>query len=185
MGRKHSDAIADANHALLYQTLAIWLDADRDIIAERITTRVNRMLADGLIGENRRLYERLTPGPRLFEIGIGQAIGFKEFRQCYASDYDTAADRAERDAAGAAALRAATLRYARQQTRAIPKWIGCVPGLPTLRLDTSGTVVMAPSCPAPVADCSGLCRRVAVDAASRSARRAALHRYITVASRVA
>ncbi|KMS94190.1 hypothetical protein BVRB_023900, partial [Beta vulgaris subsp. vulgaris] len=120
-----------------YRCLCIWLDARPEVVNQRIADRVSTMIDQGVIDQNRPIYQKLPRHDRMFEIGVCQAIGFKEFRHCYDSDFDSAPDRDERITVATETLRVATGRYAHNQSRAIAKIVSSIPGMTTVRLDSS------------------------------------------------
>ncbi|XP_028255233.1 tRNA dimethylallyltransferase isoform X2 [Parambassis ranga] len=102
-----------------------WLHADMESLDKRLYSRVDEMLAAGLIEELRDFHARynqqkLQDDSQDYQHGIFQSIGFKEFH-----DYLTVPESStqqEKDALlekGIEALKIATRRYARKQN----KWV--------------------------------------------------------------
>ena len=75
-GDKFSANIESQNHELLYDAKIIGLTMDRDKLYERINSRVDMMVNDGLVDEIKGLLEKGVS----FDDQAMQGIGYKEFR---------------------------------------------------------------------------------------------------------
>jgi tRNA dimethylallyltransferase len=67
---------------LLESSLVFWLDCREEVMISRIEGRVDEMVREGVVSEVRDLLPRLKrrfDEKRIFTVGLGQAIGFKEF----------------------------------------------------------------------------------------------------------
>lgn len=75
-GDKFSANIESQNHELLYDAKIIGLTMDRDKLYERINSRVDMMINDGLVDEIKGLLQQDIS----FDDQAMQGIGYKEFR---------------------------------------------------------------------------------------------------------
>lgn len=75
-GRIKSEEEARQEHKPLYDVLFLGLEADRELIHERIARRVDIMFDEGLPDEVRRLFSN----PKTWDYTSFQGIGYKEFR---------------------------------------------------------------------------------------------------------
>ena len=88
---QHSGALRFA------RTCVLWVDCDQDVLDARTDARVDRMLRDGLLDELVQLRQtlqhaeaalpdaqRVALGDIRFPFGVAQAIGYKEFADCFA-----------------------------------------------------------------------------------------------------
>ncbi|KAM0549781.1 hypothetical protein ACHAPJ_009220 [Fusarium lateritium] len=107
-----------------WENLLFWVYSDREVLRERLDTRVDKMQNGGLMDEVRELYnfkhQKEAEG-RILDMtkGIWQSIGYKQFEP-YLSAVDEGRDAAELEKLKAAALeemKSATRRYAVYQTR--------------------------------------------------------------------
>lgn len=145
--QKHSELLAQSGgrHGIgppRYRTLAIWLDAAPDVIEDRIQKRTESMFQDGIFDENVQLYEQLKLAygndlDKVYGTGIGQAIGFREFRHCFEASGELLAGALRQSVVD---LNRNTFRFAKRQQRNIASWFGGRDNLPVFRIDTSGTV---------------------------------------------
>ncbi len=78
-GDKFSANIESQNHELLYDAKIIGLTMDRDKLYERINSRVDMMVNDGLVDEIKGLLEKGVS----FDDQAMQGIGYKEFRSYF------------------------------------------------------------------------------------------------------
>lgn len=78
-GEKFSANIESQNHELLYDAKIIGLTMDRDKLYERINSRVDMMVNDGLVDEIKGLLEKSVS----FDDQAMQGIGYKEFRSYF------------------------------------------------------------------------------------------------------
>ena len=125
-GVKASDVAArqaERERVLLVDPCVVWVHSEWGPLAERLDTRVDRMMAAGLLDEVRAFREALDNAPR--EVvegnrGVLQAIGFKEFDP-YFEAIKTGGEEGESvdaDVVLAACvdkLKRATRKYARKQ----------------------------------------------------------------------
>lgn len=149
-----------------YNCRVFWLDADRDVLDARLDSRVDKMMAAGLLEEVRGLRAALQeeaatataaastaePGdvaladggpaldrPKRGAVGLLQAIGYKEFSE-YLDLKDDPTSTPEAVAAAleacVASLKRTTRRYARQQNQFVRNRF-VKRGVPVVRLDTS------------------------------------------------
>ncbi len=77
-GQKKSSLEAKQKHQLLFDTLFVGLDLEREELYHRIDDRVIEMLANGLLQEATDLYQKYGP-----EIQAFQAIGYKEWKEYF------------------------------------------------------------------------------------------------------
>ena len=112
-----------------WEKLLFWVYSDKEVLRERLDTRVDRMLDTGLLDEVKQLYtfkKDMETRNELLDTskGIWQSIGYKQFEP-YLRALDNDPDHqgvheAERlKLAGLEDMKAATRRYANYQT----KWI--------------------------------------------------------------
>ncbi|XXQ35491.1 C2H2-type domain-containing protein [Plasmodiophora brassicae] len=142
--QKHSELLAQSGgrHGIgppRYRTLAIWLDAAPDVIEDRIQKRTESMFQDGIFDENVQLYEQLKLAygndlDKVYGTGIGQAIGFREFRHCFEASGELLAGALRQSVVD---LNRNTFRFAKRQQRNIASWFGGRDNLPVFRIDTS------------------------------------------------
>lgn len=78
-GEKFSANIESQNHELLYDAKIIGLTMDRDKLYERINSRVDMMVNEGLVDEIKGLLEEGIS----FDDQAMQGIGYKEFRSYF------------------------------------------------------------------------------------------------------
>jgi tRNA dimethylallyltransferase len=84
-GSRHSDQIVSArgespteDFQLFYENCCVlWIDADKDMLDDRLNKRVEKMIQQGLIEEVKDLY-KIMKGQHT-SLGLAQSIGFKEF----------------------------------------------------------------------------------------------------------
>ncbi|OQS01098.1 tRNA isopentenyltransferase [Achlya hypogyna] len=145
-GRRHSDLIAEQQHAAhekLFDACAFWVDCDRPTLNARLDKRVDKMIKDGLVPEIEGLMAEIqdhvaaSPIPMGLK-GITQAIGFKEFEAYLAAkkadvDESTLAKVLE---SCVEELKTGTRQYAKRQVtwirnRFVPR------NIPVYRLDTA------------------------------------------------
>lgn len=117
--------IQDATPPLRFNPLILWIYADLDKLSTRLTSRVDTMVAAGLVEEvesmQRLLEEQKQSGIQVDQTtGIWSAIGFKELLS-YVSASQTGdlkiGDLERMKAQGIEKIRIATRQYARQQQR--------------------------------------------------------------------
>ncbi|CAL9691312.1 unnamed protein product [Knipowitschia caucasica] len=102
-----------------------WLHSDMEVLDTRLDTRVDEMLAAGLIDELKDFHvsynqRKVVDESQDYQHGIFQSIGFKEFHDYLIAPESSSQQ--ERDALrdkGVEALKIATRRYARKQN----KWV--------------------------------------------------------------
>ncbi|KAJ4251968.1 tRNA dimethylallyltransferase, mitochondrial [Fusarium torreyae] len=107
-----------------WENLLFWVYSEREVLRERLDTRVDKMQNGGLMDEVRELYDfkhQKEAEGRILDMtkGIWQSIGYKQFEP-YLSAVDEGRDAAELEKLKAAALeemKSATRRYAVYQTR--------------------------------------------------------------------
>lgn len=81
--RRHSELIMEDvsvqdEDCLSYDLCIIWLDANRDVLRDRVNIRVDKMMELGLLNEVRHLHKKLKAFPDR-PSGLKQTIGYKEF----------------------------------------------------------------------------------------------------------
>lgn len=79
-GQKKSQLDADQKHELVYETLLIGINIERETLYQKIDKRVEDMLDQGLFEEVKTLYEKYGP-----EVQAFQAIGYKEWKDYFAN----------------------------------------------------------------------------------------------------
>ncbi|KAF4970818.1 hypothetical protein FSARC_2184 [Fusarium sarcochroum] len=107
-----------------WENLLFWVYSERDVLRERLDTRVDKMQNGGLMDEVRELYDfkhQKEAEGRILDMtkGIWQSIGYKQFEP-YLSAIDEGREEAELEKLKYAALeemKSATRRYAVYQTR--------------------------------------------------------------------
>ncbi|OAQ75816.1 tRNA delta-isopentenylpyrophosphate transferase family protein [Purpureocillium lilacinum] len=109
-----------------WEKLLFWVDADKEVLRERLDGRVDKMLDAGLLAEVRELYDfkrdMAAKGAQLdMTKGIWQSIGYKQFEP-YLAALDRGEDVPADDLAALKAravedMKTATRRYANYQTR--------------------------------------------------------------------
>ncbi|KAM4795551.1 tRNA dimethylallyltransferase [Rhinophrynus dorsalis] len=103
----------------------LWLHAEQEVLNTRLNSRVDEMLALGLIEElqdfHKRYNEKLViDSQQDYQHGIFQSIGFKEFHEYLISDNSGAtATKTDLLQRGIEALKQRTQKYARKQN----KWV--------------------------------------------------------------
>lgn len=75
-GNKKSEVIANQQHILLYDVFFIGLTCRRELLYDRINTRVDKMMDDGLLNEVLQLVEQGAD----FHSQSMQSIGYKEWK---------------------------------------------------------------------------------------------------------
>ncbi|XP_077991476.1 tRNA dimethylallyltransferase-like [Glandiceps talaboti] len=108
-------------------TCILWLQCNQEVLDERLDTRVDKMIEQGLLEElldfhthyNQQRLEGKTDSDELYTHGIFQSIGFKEFHKyLIMSEEERESDKGkELLDEGVAALKLATRRYGRKQNR--------------------------------------------------------------------
>lgn len=107
---------------LRFNTLIFWLYCDREILKDRLDTRVDKMMDGGAQDEINELYDfykQFDPAPDCTK-GILQVIGFKEFLPWLQSNKQ---DKKLFDE-GVERMKIRTRQYARYQTKWITKMLG-------------------------------------------------------------
>lgn len=112
---------------LQYDTLMLWLDAEDDVLKERLNKRVDSMVADGLFEEALELYEAENEYERQgMEIdkgkGIWVSIGYKELERwakAHAADPEANQKDSKLALECIEAVKAGTRQYAKRQNRYI------------------------------------------------------------------
>ena len=127
-GKRHSQLIIEQHErgggvggTKRYDSAIFWLHAERDVLDERIDSRVDKMLEQGLMKEIDEMQDQLG-GSEGDSRGLLQSIGFKEWTEYLnlqgassnGSDIDGAELQAAIDA-GTDRLKQRTRRYARKQ----------------------------------------------------------------------
>ncbi|XP_048356883.1 tRNA dimethylallyltransferase isoform X2 [Sphaerodactylus townsendi] len=103
----------------------LWLYAEQAVLDERLDTRVDDMLAAGLLEELRDFHrrynqEKVAESCQDYQHGIFQSIGFKEFHEFLVTEGKCPAEQSEQLLnKGIEALKLVTRRYARKQN----KWV--------------------------------------------------------------
>lgn len=77
MGEKKSEIVEAQTHAPIYDAYIIGLTMDRDALYERINTRVDRMIEDGLLEEITNIVKQY---PDCWEYQSFKGIGYKEWK---------------------------------------------------------------------------------------------------------
>jgi len=80
-GQKYSDLISEPKPQRNFQTIRIGIEAPREIIYERINTRVDKMIEDGLVEEVKSLM-------KLKENVALQTVGYTEIFKYLAGEWD-------------------------------------------------------------------------------------------------
>lgn len=129
-GKKHSELLKEQRQQpgasplggplRFSKALIFWLTCDQSELDKRISERVDSMLSKGLDEEVTKFYEnykktkeRLGTDSALYQEGLFQAIGFKEFH-----DYFTCDDKEKKEAhlgEGLSALKRVTIKYSKKQ----------------------------------------------------------------------
>ncbi len=76
-GNRRSDVLSDQTHEMIYDAKLIGLTMPREILYERINTRVDKMMEAGLLEEMENLVEKY---PDLFDKRGMQGIGYREWK---------------------------------------------------------------------------------------------------------
>ncbi|DAZ99794.1 TPA: hypothetical protein N0F65_001303 [Lagenidium giganteum] len=136
-GKRHSDLIAEQEKQQrqlekYYEGCAFWIHCNKQVLAERLAKRVDKMMDAGLVDEITRLRAHVKANPPKYNpedtdepenaVGILQAIGYKEF-QPYLDALEAPENEAKPDAEGldkvlsecVEQLNIATRQYARRQ----------------------------------------------------------------------
>ncbi|KAF4949565.1 hypothetical protein FGADI_8863 [Fusarium gaditjirri] len=106
-----------------WENLLFWVYSERDVLRDRLDTRVDKMQTSGLMDEVRELYEfkhkKEANGKRLdMTKGIWQSIGYKQFEPYLSAvDEGREAELEKLKSAGLEEMKSATRRYAVYQTR--------------------------------------------------------------------
>ncbi|UNI19599.1 tRNA dimethylallyltransferase [Purpureocillium takamizusanense] len=124
--RRAAAAQETGGDAQPWEKLLFWVDADKEVLRERLDGRVDKMLDAGLLAEVRELYDfkldQAASGTELdMTKGIWQSIGYKQFEP-YLAALDGGEDVPADDLAALKAravedMKTATRRYANYQTR--------------------------------------------------------------------
>ncbi|KAH9096093.1 hypothetical protein LEN26_017587 [Aphanomyces euteiches] len=144
-GTKHSELIAkkeDDSNETLFDACMLWVDCDRPVLHQRLDSRVDKMVEDGLVPEIESLMahikDHLAASPIPLGLkGISQAIGFKEFQPYLAAKEDTTnPDVAKVLEECIVNLKTGTRQYAKRQitwirNRIVPR------NIPVYKLDTT------------------------------------------------
>jgi len=111
-----------------WQTLLFWVYSDPEVLKDRVTRRVDKMLDNGLLDETREMYQYLqqkrASGRDIdLEKGIWQSIGFKQLQPYHQATEEATEDRPEAastleklKALGLEEVKGATRRYSKYQT---------------------------------------------------------------------
>lgn len=97
---------------LRYNVLVFWIYCQRDVLNERLDTRVDAMLEAGLMDEINELYGEWEGGKNAEGQGVWQVLGFKQFLPYLSKEVPT-------PDSSVAAMKSETRQYAKKQT----KWI--------------------------------------------------------------
>ena len=81
LGQRESDAEQQQQHKPIYDALVLGLTCDRDELYRRINLRVDKMIADGLEEEIRKLIEPRDES--VWDLQSMQGIGYKEWKQYF------------------------------------------------------------------------------------------------------
>ena len=81
LGQRKSDAEQQQQHKPIYDALVLGLTCDRDELYRRINLRVDKMIADGLEEEIRKLIE--PHDESVWDLQSMQGIGYKEWKQYF------------------------------------------------------------------------------------------------------
>ncbi|MEA5018456.1 MAG: tRNA (adenosine(37)-N6)-dimethylallyltransferase MiaA [Erysipelotrichaceae bacterium] len=84
-GNKRSDVLAKQAKEPIYDCLLIGLTCQRDILYQRIESRIDTMIKEGLFEEVDELYQN---DHALFDYQALQAIGYREWRDYYQNKFD-------------------------------------------------------------------------------------------------
>lgn len=114
----------DVDNHRTWEYLLFWVYSDREVLRDRLDSRVDKMVDAGLLDEVRQLFEfkrERSVGGRTLDMtkGIWQSIGYKQFEP-YMTAVDEGNEQSETDCLKRTALeemKAATRRYANYQTR--------------------------------------------------------------------
>lgn len=116
----------DAEAAGPWEKLLFWVHSDREVLCERLDTRVDKMIDAGLLDEVQELFHfkrQKTDAGQVMDMtkGIWQSIGYKQFEPHVAAiaSAKEPAEIARTKAAALEEMKVATRRYANYQT----KWI--------------------------------------------------------------
>ncbi|TQS33922.1 hypothetical protein Golomagni_05718, partial [Golovinomyces magnicellulatus] len=120
---KNSVQVLSENSNEPWENLLFWVFSERQVLCDRLDSRVNKMLDGGLLSEVRQINEfkrETTNSGQILDMtkGIWQSIGFKQFEPyCNADAEDPGLERLKQ--AALEDMKTATRRYANSQT----KWI--------------------------------------------------------------
>lgn len=112
--------------SLRFPTVLFWVHASKDVLYSRLDSRVDKMIAKGLLSEVQTLtdfassYEIRTGTPADYSRGIWVSIGYKEFLSYQAALSDSSIseqDLAKLKTSAIEKTQAATRQYARRQIR--------------------------------------------------------------------
>ncbi|KAI5461685.1 IPP transferase-domain-containing protein [Mariannaea sp. PMI_226] len=114
----------DPNNQQKWENLLFWVYSEREVLRDRLDSRVDKMVDSGLLDEVRELFEykrKKTESGQVLDMtkGIWQSIGYKQFEP-YMVATDEGRQQSEIDRLKTAALeemKTATRRYAVYQTR--------------------------------------------------------------------
>ena len=101
--------------------LVFWLTCEQIALEKRLCSRVDEMLANGLVDEISNFYRKYTEDIStkcdavLYSEGIFQTIGFKEFHEYLTSETKTNDEREKLLCKGIETLKRTTIRYSKKQ----------------------------------------------------------------------
>lgn len=116
---------AEGNAPSPWQSLLFWVYSDPQILKERVTKRVDRMLDNGLLDEAREMYQYLkhkhAKGEKIdLNKGIWQSIGYKQFEPYLRAKDENPEDEGTAEKLkekGLEEMKGGTRRYSKYQTR--------------------------------------------------------------------
>ncbi|CEP60184.1 tRNA dimethylallyltransferase LALA0_S01e04918g [Lachancea lanzarotensis] len=119
-GQKPSEAFAEQQNTLKFDTLFLWIYSTPEELDSRLDKRVDQMMNNGALKEIQLLFEKYQAGnfsPEQCENGIWQVIGFKEFlpwlEDSSAASFESSVER----------MKIRTRQYAKKQVKWIRKML--------------------------------------------------------------